>query len=487
MIKKIFLCSIIICCSVALAITYSEYQRLEQMEQTGTEIGENLTDNSNTPSNFRPSVNRFGGVLMSPVGSDSLGLFDPDNGDYLGSLCYIGTGTPINAVQGPDNMIYVSYQVGDKVEMYDTTGAYIGAYATAANGLNNTRGIEFYNRHCYITNGSPAVQTIEMSGPNTVHRIFINDGSDPFDIWFFPNGKSLLADIAGSSDNVRIYDTNGVYIRNIFSISFPEQIQNDLAYANRFLVAGFSTNNIQLFDTIGTVYRTYALSGARGVYRLGNGNILGTNGTAVYSIDSATGATTIKRSGAGRFIELYERPAMEVDTISATAYGPGTIFPSGTILVNRGSDTTFTMTPNTNCQLDSLVVDNINHGDDSTHYTFVNVTSNHTIKAYFSTMVGYEEIQEGRFIQLGTIQPNPFKNLVTIKYNLNQPGMVSVKIYNCLGREVRTLVNQHQTSGVYSLNWNGKDHHGLSVANGIYIIRITTQNQTEQRQLILVK
>ncbi|MBS4016328.1 MAG: T9SS type A sorting domain-containing protein [Candidatus Latescibacteria bacterium] len=487
MIKKIVLCSIIICCSAAMAITYNEFERLVQLEQLGVETSYNPMHNSNALTTPRPTVNRLGGVLMNPVAGESLGLFDPYNGDYLGSLCYIGTGTPINAVQGPHNMIYVSYQVGDKVEMFDTTGTYIGPYATSANGLDNTRGIDFYNGHCFITNGSSGTKTIEMSAPNTVHRIFIQDGSDPFDIHFLPNGKSLLADIAGTTDNVRIYDTNGVYIRNIFSINFPEQIQDDPAYSNRFMVAGFSTNNIQLFDTTGVVYRTYALSGARGVYRLGNGNILGTNGTATYMIDSATGTQTIKRSGQGRFIELYRPPVMLVDTISATAFGPGTIVPSGTILVNRGSDTTFTMTPNTNCQLDSLVVDNVNHGGDSTTYRFTNVTTNHTIKAYFSTMVGYEEIREGRFIQLGTIQPNPFKNLVTIKYNLNQAGMVSVKIYNCLGREVRTLVNQHQTSGVYSLNWNGKDHHGSSVANGIYMIRITTQNQTEQRQLILVK
>lgn len=71
-------------------------------------------------------------------------------------------------------------------------------------------------------------------------------------------------------------------------------------------------------------------------------------------------------------------------TIMATAYGPGTITPSGAIIVSYGSDTTFIFNPNTGSHMDSLVVDGINHGDDSTYYKFTNVISDHTITAYFS-------------------------------------------------------------------------------------------------------
>lgn len=383
-----------------------------EQERMGIEVkSENFNDGPTGPVNPRPLFDWTNGVIMTLVQGESLGLFDQYNGNYLGSLCYIGTGTPINAVQGPDNNIYVSYQVGDKVEMYDTTGAYLGAYATSANGLDNTRGIAFRDGHLFITNGSSGTKTIEMSGPNTVHRIFIQDGSDPFDIHFLPNGKALLADIAGSTDNVRIYDTNGTYIRNIFSINFPEQIQDDPAYPNRFMVAGFSTNNIQLFDTTGTVHRTYALSSARGVYRLGNGNILGTNGTATYEIDSVSGTATIKRAGQGRFIELYRT--------------------SGT------------------------------------------------------------GISEGNFnspvVSFSAIGPNPFRHQTALRYNLTQGSMVSVKIYNCLGSEVKTLQSGYQPVGDYTIVWNGRNNNDQLVANGIYMIRITAQNHSEQKQLILTK
>jgi hypothetical protein len=405
--KVITIICIAILCGIVLAIPNNP----EMLEQTGIETNSNLIENPGKPDSPRLSIGRFNRVLMSPVQGESLGLFDPYNGDFLGCLCYIGTGTPINAVQGPDNNIYVSYQTADAVNMYDTSGTFLGVYASSANGLDNVRGVDFRDGHLFITNGSSGTKTIEMSGPNTVHRIFIQDGSDPFDIFFLPNGKSLLADIAGSSDNVRIYDTNGVYLRNIFSISFPEQIQEDLAHDDRFLVAGFSTNNIQNFDTTGMIYRTWPLSSARGVYRLGNGNILGTNGTAVYEIDSATGTQTIKRSGQGRFIELYE--------------------------IATGTSET-----------------------DINKYLFTN-----SIK----------------------IHPNPFQGRTTINYVLNNPDKVNIKIYNCLGNEVRNLTDHYQTAGNYSIIWDGRDNKGNKVHNGIYICNIRNADEIHRSKLMLIK
>ncbi|MCX8015528.1 MAG: T9SS type A sorting domain-containing protein, partial [candidate division WOR-3 bacterium] len=71
-------------------------------------------------------------------------------------------------------------------------------------------------------------------------------------------------------------------------------------------------------------------------------------------------------------------------TITANAYGGGSIIPSGEIVIFQGEDTTFIITPNSNHHLDSLLVDGVNHGSDSAYYRFENVNANHTIDAYFS-------------------------------------------------------------------------------------------------------
>jgi YVTN family beta-propeller protein len=76
--------------------------------------------------------------------------------------------------------------------------------------------------------------------------------------------------------------------------------------------------------------------------------------------------------------------AIDTFTINATATSGGTISPSGVITLIYGDDTTFTITPNIGHHLDSLIVDGINHGLDSTSYRFEDISASHTIDAYFS-------------------------------------------------------------------------------------------------------
>jgi LmbE family N-acetylglucosaminyl deacetylase len=83
---------------------------------------------------------------------------------------------------------------------------------------------------------------------------------------------------------------------------------------------------------------------------------------------------------------LYHWTAINVSVINAmimaTANGQGTITPSGAVLVNRGTDTTFMIRANVGTHIDSVVVDG-SRVDSATSYTFTNVQTNHSIAAYF--------------------------------------------------------------------------------------------------------
>jgi hypothetical protein len=93
-------------------------------------------------------------------------------------------------------------------------------------------------------------------------------------------------------------------------------------------------------------------------------------------IDGESRNDTFPDIGADEFGHFY--------TITATAYGPGSIVPSGSVIVYTREDTTFTFSPDIGAHFDSLIVDGFNHGAESTYYTFENVTTDHTIDAYFS-------------------------------------------------------------------------------------------------------
>ncbi len=80
--------------------------------------------------------------------------------------------------------------------------------------------------------------------------------------------------------------------------------------------------------------------------------------------------------------------------------------------------------------------------------------------------------------QLMQNYPNPFNPTTRIEYRVSNTARVTLKIYNILGQEIRTLVNELQGQGVYSVEWNGTGNRGTEVAGGIYFYRLEIQEQT---------
>ena len=83
--------------------------------------------------------------------------------------------------------------------------------------------------------------------------------------------------------------------------------------------------------------------------------------------------------------------------------------------------------------------------------------------------------------------PNPYNPTTQIAYQLPQPGVVSLKIYNIKGELVRTLVNEYKPAGNHIAIWNGKDDAGIELASGIYLYRIQADKFTDSKKMILIK
>lgn len=78
--------------------------------------------------------------------------------------------------------------------------------------------------------------------------------------------------------------------------------------------------------------------------------------------------------------------------------------------------------------------------------------------------------------------PNPFNPVTTIRYELPKASRVLLKVYDVLGQEVATLVDQEEPAGVYSVQFNGR-----SLGTGIYFYRLQAGSFTETKKLILMK
>ncbi|MDP4195669.1 MAG: Ig-like domain-containing protein [Bacteroidota bacterium] len=78
--------------------------------------------------------------------------------------------------------------------------------------------------------------------------------------------------------------------------------------------------------------------------------------------------------------------------------------------------------------------------------------------------------------------PNPFNPSTTISYQLPQSSFVTLKIYDILGKEVATLVNENQAAGKYNINFNAN-----SLTSGIYIYKISAGSFSVSKKMMLMK
>ncbi len=83
--------------------------------------------------------------------------------------------------------------------------------------------------------------------------------------------------------------------------------------------------------------------------------------------------------------------------------------------------------------------------------------------------------------------PNPFNPTTTIKYTLPTDGRVTIKVYDMLGREIKTLVNDYKATGNYSTIWDSKDSFGNDVSSGIYFYNIKFMDNSITKKMVLVR
>lgn len=83
--------------------------------------------------------------------------------------------------------------------------------------------------------------------------------------------------------------------------------------------------------------------------------------------------------------------------------------------------------------------------------------------------------------------PNPFNPITKIKFQIPDFGFVSLKIYDLLGEEIATLVNEELPAGEYEAEFSAKDGDGFNLSSGIYFYQLRVGMLNQTRKMILAK
>jgi hypothetical protein len=140
------------------------------------------------------------------------------------------------------------------------------------------------------------------------------------------------------------------------------------------------------------------------------------------------------------------------------------------------------------------------------NYDLFNITNNELCPPYPSCLedlsghiyVGYQDttncdqisIMDETFpftYKLHSAYPNPFNPVTTLRYDLPEDALVNITIYDMMGRQVKTLINDQQTAGYRSLQWNAANDAGSPVSAGLYLYTIEAGEFRQAKKMILLK
>ena len=83
--------------------------------------------------------------------------------------------------------------------------------------------------------------------------------------------------------------------------------------------------------------------------------------------------------------------------------------------------------------------------------------------------------------------PNPFNSITHIDYQVPIDNHINITIYDIMGREVKTLMDQVQIKGIYTIDWNGQSEYGEFVSTGVYFLQFTSNGFSNEKKMIFLK
>ena len=83
--------------------------------------------------------------------------------------------------------------------------------------------------------------------------------------------------------------------------------------------------------------------------------------------------------------------------------------------------------------------------------------------------------------------PNPFNPTTRLEFDLPKQVDMTLKVYDLIGGEVTTLINESMNPGYYRIPWDARDKRGQQVPSGVYIARLVTPEYTKSIKMVLLK
>ncbi|NOS86668.1 MAG: T9SS type A sorting domain-containing protein [Ignavibacteria bacterium] len=355
-------------------------------------------------------------------------------GSTWGSGIFLSTNNGTNWTQ--TSLINQSVRVIAVNENYIFAGTLgNGIYSSSNNGTNwNQTSIGMYNEiSSLVTEGSNIVSGFRHAAPP--YGLYLVTSTNNCQTWAATglSSHNVLALVLNGS-NIFAGTTGGVYFSTNFGGNWIQSPLREntfsLAQNGNFIYAGTSNNGIYMSTNYGTNWNQ-TLFNNRFIYSLicnGDNVFAGTCGNGVYISNDNGSSWTQRNEG-------------------------------------LGNDTIYSL---------CIVSD----------YIFAGTKSKGVYRRMLSELIGINPISIEIPLNFSLSQnyPNPFNPATKIQFALPNSSDTKLIIYDAIGKEVETLVNESLEAGIYEVSW-----YAEKFSSGIYFYQLTTDIHTDTKKMILVK
>ena len=224
------------------------------------------------------------------------------------------------------------------------------------------------------------------------------------------------------------------------------------------------------FDSNGTKDSTFGTNGTVRAYIIGSDSISDRAYSAAIQSD---GKIVV---GGGSSSGLLGQSSFAIARFDSNGTKDSTFGTNGTVTTTFGSDINVSdAAMSIALQTDGKIL--------AGGYSQINATVFVLARYLTSNSTGINEAKSlPKSFALEQNYPNPFNPSTTINYSIPKSGLVTIKVYDILGREVTTLVNEEKNAGNYNVEFNAS-----RLASGIYLYRMSAGSFEETKKLILIK
>jgi len=259
---------------------------------------------------------------------------------------------------------------------------------------------------------------------------------------------------------VHRYQLDGTFVDEFTSMGVPQSIGLDWDSDGNLYVSSYSGDHVRKFDTNGNdlgLFVNSNLLGPTNIWFDDDGDLLISdyNGTAVKRFDSN-----------GNYIN---------DFLTGLSNSEGVdFFPNGDILIGNGATSSVKLFDSSGNYIEDLIPSGAG-----------NLLTPNAVVIRENGVVSVSE-EENNFDDHGFVleqnYPNPFNPETKISFSILKEAYVSLKVYDLLGKEVVTLVEEKKTPGFYELNFGGEN-----LPSGFYVYRIEAGDFISSKKMVLIK